>query len=40
MAAEQLHLLVVLGSVTPPGKLRRALAEAIARSGRARWRRA
>jgi FMN reductase len=32
MATESLRLLVVLGSVTPPGRLRRALEEAIARS--------
>jgi FMN reductase len=32
MATEHLRLLVVLGSVTPPGRLRRALEEAIARS--------
>jgi hypothetical protein len=33
MAAEEpVRLLVVLGSVTPPGRLRRALEEAIARA--------
>jgi FMN reductase len=32
MATEHLRLLVMLGSVTPPGRLRRALEQAIARS--------
>jgi FMN reductase len=34
-AEEQVRLLIVLGSVTPPGRLRRALEEAIARTEQA-----
>lgn len=34
---KRIHLLVVLGSVTPPGRLRRALANAVARSAGEDW---
>src|SRR5262245_42402729 len=34
---KRIRLLVVLGSVTPPGRLRRALAKAVARSANEDW---